>query len=96
MSCQTIDIKVADITAALAKARKAVADKGGTFSGDEKGGAFAVKGDIGWPVGKYSITGNYTVAGTTLSVINEITADSPKVVTCKRVESEMRGWFEET
>ena len=39
------------------------------------------------------IQGSYTVAGNTITVTNNITAEKPDMVTCKRVSDEVKDWL---
>jgi hypothetical protein len=96
MACPAIDIVVKDVKAALAKVKKSIAEAKGSFSGDEKKGSFSLSGDAPWPFGKYTIDGSYTIEGTTITIVNNIKADSPKIVDCKAVETKLRDWFKGT
>ena len=93
MACPSFKLSVKDAKAAVAKVKQGIADKQGTFSGDETKGSYGFSGDH-WAAGKYKIQGSYTVSGTTITVTNSITAEHPDLVTCKKVEGEMRSWLE--
>jgi len=92
MSCPAFDVAVKDVKAALAKVKKGISDKKGSFSGDEKKGSYSFSGDH-WIAGKYSIQGSYAIDGNTITITNNITAEHPDLVTCKKVTDEMRDWL---
>ena len=92
MACSPFSIGVKDVKASVAKVKKGITEKKGSFTGDETKGAFSFSGDH-WVAGKYKIQGTYTVSGTTITVTNNIAADNPSLVTCKKVEEEMRDWL---
>jgi hypothetical protein len=92
MSCPAFGVDVKDVKAALAKVKKGISEKKGTFSGDETKGSYNFSGDH-WIAGKYTIQGSYSVAGNTITVTNTITAEKPDLVTCKRVSDEVKDWL---
>ncbi len=93
MACTPIKLTVKDVKAAVAKVKKGIGDKKGTFSGDDTKGSYSFSGDH-WAAGTYKITGSYTVSGTTITATNSISAENPNLVTCAKVEEEMRSWLE--
>jgi hypothetical protein len=66
----------------LAKAKKAVQNQGGNFTGDTN------KGDFDVSVFGNTIVGNYTVSGQTLNI--NIT-DKPFIVPCSAIESFLKN-----
>ncbi len=92
MGCPAFDVTVKDVKAALAKVKDGIRKEKGSFSGDETKGSFALHGDRMF-VGKYTIKGSYTVADNKITITNSITTESPKIVTCQRIEDEIRDWL---
>ncbi len=92
MACAPFKMTVKDAKAALAKVKKGIAEKKGNFSGDDAKGNFGFSGNH-WAAGSYKIQGSYSVSGTTITVTNSITAENPNLVTCAKVEEEMRSWL---
>ncbi len=68
----------------IGKAKAAIHKAGGTFSGNNEKGNYAIP----TPVGK--ITGNYTVSGSAITF--EIT-DKPFLVSCNKIEGELRKYL---
>ncbi len=92
MACPAFDVTVSDVKKALDKVKKAISGKG-SLSGDETGGDFTFSDDGGFMIGKYTIKGSYVVKGTKITITNNITAESPKLVTCDRVADKMKEWL---
>jgi hypothetical protein len=92
MACPTFTVTVKDVKAALAKVKKAIAEAKGSFSGDETKGSYSVSGD-GFISGSYTIKGSYTVTDKNIAITNDITAENPRLVTCKAVEDKVKAWL---
>ena len=91
MACPSFDVKVNDVKATLDKIKKAIAGLG-SLSGDEKKGTFILS-DSSIVAGKYTIKGSYTVDSNVITITNDIQAQNPDIVTCKRVTEKMQGWL---
>lgn len=82
MACQFSVPFSGNAEAILAKARSAVQNQDGDFTGDTNSGEFNVS------VFGNKIVGNYSVAGQTMSI--NIT-DKPFMVPCSAIESFLKG-----
>ncbi len=91
-NCSPFTVKVKDVSKAVKKARDAFKKEGGTFKGDDTKGTYKMNGKVTF-FGKYTLEGSYSVSGKDVTIKNKLTADSPKVVTCKRAEEKMREYF---
>ena len=70
----------------ITKAKTAVGNAGGNFSGDASQGTFS----ISTPAGK--ISGNYTVSGQNFSVT---VSEKPFFVSCEMIETQLRKYLSE-
>ncbi|MFC1509429.1 hypothetical protein ACFL60_07080 [Candidatus Omnitrophota bacterium] len=66
------------------KAKKAIDDAGGSFSGDATKGSFSVPTPVG------TIKGNYTISGQTAHFE---TTDKPWLVSCDTIEKKLREYL---
>lgn len=64
--------------AILAKTKKTIEGQGGSFNGTEEGGSFHIT------LMGYTVSGGYTVAGQTLSVLID---EKPMLIPCSAIES---------
>jgi hypothetical protein len=68
-----------------ATAKKAITDAGGSFNGNASAGNF----EIGTPLG--AISGSYVIQQ---SVIDVTISSKPLFISCDRIESQLRGYFD--
>jgi hypothetical protein len=73
-----------DLEAAVKRAERAVADAGGSFTGDATGGSFSGKTPMG------AVKGTYTVAGNTVTVT---ITDKPWLLPAGTLEGKVREYF---
>lgn len=69
----------------IEKARTAITGAEGTFEGDEQSGNFSI------PVFGSDIVGNYTITGNTFSIA---ITEKPLLVSCRRIEDELREYLD--
>jgi len=84
-SCSMFRIHVASLSASIARARTAIIEGGGSIDGDDERGHFSGETPVG------GIDGTYTTEGNDILVT--ITRKPFLLVTCKRIEDEVRGFF---
>lgn len=70
----------------IEKARTAILEANGEFEGNDQSGSFSI------PVLGSDIVGNYTITGSTFSI--DIT-DKPLLISCRKIEEELREYLEE-
>ena len=90
-----------DVKEALKTVNDAIKKEGGSIKGDETKGTYDFSGDAGDTtvlgmkihIGKFTIKRSYSVDKNNITITNDITAESPNLVTCKEVEKKMRAWL---
>ena len=70
----------------IEKARTAILGAEGTFQGDENSGDFSI------PVLGSDIVGNYTITGQTFSIA---ITEKPLLISCRRIEDELREYLDQ-
>lgn len=71
----------------VARAEKAIAQAGGTFNGTAQAGSFKISTMLG------SVEGSYTVAEPKINISIE---DKPFLVSCSKIEDELRKYLTST
>jgi hypothetical protein len=83
-SCSTFVVKVADVPAAIARARREIIENGGTIDGDDENGKFGGPSPLGYIDGTYSTIAN----GITVTILSK-----PYLAPCGVIQAKVRGYF---